>query len=187
MIEPRPFDPTCLRWVARLKFPPYRHLPGETPHPRTHPEGHSYGAIETYEGPPLLPDEWWENEAYLFGVDLYNYAYWWEAHEQWEGLWHLAGAQSVCGLYLQGLIQVGAALIKWHQGNRRGLIKLSGKGRDKLERVRGAVEGGVYMGLDLRDFLQQLEAFLGAFPVREKAGAVYCNSALAPLIRLARG
>ena len=186
MNQPRPFEPLCRRWVARLKFPPYRHLPGETPHPRIHPEGHSYGVTEPLEGKLLSPAAWWENEAYLFGVDLYNYAYWWEAHEQWEGLWRLAGVKSLCGLYLQGLIQVGAALIKWHQGNRRGASKLAAKGCDKLERVCGVVGGGVYMGLDLRDFLQRLENLQEVFPTSEESDTIYCNPALMPLIHLVR-
>jgi hypothetical protein len=43
MVQPRPFDPACQRWVPELNFPPYRHLPGETPHPHTHLDGHGYG------------------------------------------------------------------------------------------------------------------------------------------------
>ena len=122
-------------------------MPGETPHPRTHPRGHAYGTEAGYDGLPLLPDNWHCNQAYLFGVDLYNYAYWWEAHEQWEGLWRLAGSQSVCGLYLRGLIQISAALIKWHQGNQRGTVGLFGRGRDRLEQVLTGGKREVYMGL----------------------------------------
>ena len=186
MNQPRPFEPLCRRWVARVKFPPYRHLPGETPHPRIHPEGHSYGVAEFPAGECLSAATWWENEVYLFGVDLYNYAYWWEAHEQWEGLWRLAGAKSLCGLYLQGLIQVGAALIKWHQGNRRGAGQLAAKGCGKLERVCGVVSEGLYMGLDLGDFLQRLEALQEIISTSEESAAIYSDPALMPLIHLLR-
>ncbi len=184
MAQPRPFDPTCQRRAPTRSFPPYRHLPGETPHPRTHLRGHAYGAEAGYDGLPLRPDNWHCNEAYLFGVDLYNYAYWWEAHEQWEGLWRLAGSQSVCGLYLRGLIQISAVLIKWHQGNQRGTAGLSGRGRDRLEQVLTGGKREVYMGLDLRDFLRRVDGFLAHFPGPGAMDAVYEDPGLAPLIHL---
>ena len=149
-----------MRYVPHCSFPPYRHLPGQTPHPRTHPRGHGYGRQEQYDGAPLREDNWRQNTPYLFGIDLYNCAYWWEAHEQWEVLWHLAGRQTSSGLYLQGLIQTAAALIKWHQGNRRGRGTLWGRGRGKLARV-GAVQR-VYMGLDLEDFIERLDGFFAS-------------------------
>src|SRR2546422_4985790 len=34
------------------------------------------------------PEEWWDSEWYLYGIDLYNYGHWWECHEVFEGLWH---------------------------------------------------------------------------------------------------
>ncbi len=145
------------RWVSHQTFPPYRHQPGQTPHPRTHPHGHSYNCEPASRASELLPTHWSKNEAYLFGVDLYNYAYWWEAHEQWEPLWHLAGHRTLCGEYLQALIQTAAALIKWQQGNRRGVDKLWPRGRTKLEKVLAAKPQ--YMGLDLSDFLQRHTSF----------------------------
>lgn len=155
-LQPRPFAPALPRWTPHLSFPAYRHLPGQTPHPRTHPHGHSCGC-PTRSTTALLANHWPQNEAYLFGVDLYNHAYWWEAHEQWELLWHLAGRQTLCGQYLQALIQTGAALIKWQQGNRRGVDKLWPQGRSKLEKVLAAEQ--IYMGLDLADFLQRHTSF----------------------------
>ena len=69
-----------------INFPNYRYIPGIHPHPINSPEGHSFGAEEP-EIDSWDSDEWAENEDYLFGVDLYNYHYYWEAHEAWEGLW----------------------------------------------------------------------------------------------------
>ena len=56
------------------------------PHPTNSPEGHSYGK-EDEEHEKWDSDLWKDNEDYLFGIDLYNYHYYWEAHEAWEGLW----------------------------------------------------------------------------------------------------
>src|SRR3989441_5753773 len=67
-------------------FPAYRFIPGQSPHPRRDPHGHSYGQPEPTP-PPFMPEEWWDSEWYLYGIDLYNYGYWWECHEVFEGLW----------------------------------------------------------------------------------------------------
>ena len=180
--QPRAFDPSVPRRAPDLPFPPYRHLPGQTPHPHTHPDGHSYQRETACDSPALRSENWQSNRAYLFGTDLYNYAYWWEAHEQWEVLWHLAGRHSLCGQYLQGLIQTAAAFIKWHQGNQRGRDKLWEQGRHKLVEVLDVQE--VYMGLDLVDFLQRTGQFFcgcgNAAPMNFTGG----NVDRAPLLHL---
>lgn len=92
MTEPQPADPHGPRYSTR-PFPPYRFVPGQTPHPRRHPHGHSYGQAEP--NPALFPaEEWQKSDAYLYGIDLYNFAYWWECHEVFEGLWHAAGRET---------------------------------------------------------------------------------------------
>ena len=63
----------------------------------------------------LDPTMWYDCESYLYGVDLFNHAYWWEAHEAWEGPWRAAGRQSATGFFLQGLIQISVARLKWSQ------------------------------------------------------------------------
>ena len=75
------------RYAPRLPFPSYAFLPGRDPHPQRDPAGHSYGE----HGPTAVhvdADDWRDNEPYLFGVDLYNHGFLWEAHEAWEGIWH---------------------------------------------------------------------------------------------------
>src|SRR2546422_6465355 len=54
---------------------------------------HSYGQPEPTP-PPFMPEEWWDSEWYLYGIDLYNYGHWWECHEVFEGLWHAVGPDS---------------------------------------------------------------------------------------------
>ncbi|MGH7168620.1 MAG: DUF309 domain-containing protein [Nitrospiraceae bacterium] len=58
------------------------------------------------------PDEWRSSEDYLYGIDLYNFAYWWECHEVFEGLWHAVGHKTLQGNFFQALIQVAAANLK---------------------------------------------------------------------------
>ncbi len=152
------FDPTCPRYLPDLEFPPYRHLPGQTPHPRTHPLGHRFALPGT--SLPLTAENWPTHRAYLAGVDLYNHAFWWEAHEAWEGPWGTSAPG--CRHHLQGLVQLAAALIKWHQGNRRGMAKLAHSSRALLEAV--AAEHPHHLGLDLPDLLARTDAFFAASP-----------------------
>ena len=57
-------------------------------------------------------DEWSASEDYLYAIDLYNFAYWWESHEIFEGLWHACGRRTQAGNFFQALIQLAAANLK---------------------------------------------------------------------------
>ncbi len=182
--QPQPFDPNWHRYCPQNPFPPYRHIPGVTPHPIRDPLGHSYGIEEELDDTPLPPEEWKQNEAYLYGVDLYNFAYWWEAHEAWEGLWHQA--EDTYRLFLQGLIQVSASLIKYHMRMLRPLRTLSTAGRAKLRQVVSESGGAAqnYMGIDMSAFLETADAFFAPFfsePVTEET---YQQITVQPLILL---
>ena len=54
-------------------FPAYQHIPGRTPHPTRHPDGHSYGV--DLEIPVFDPAAFQEHTEYLYGIDLHNYGY----------------------------------------------------------------------------------------------------------------
>ena len=182
--QPEPFDVNWHRYCPQKPFPPYRHIPGVTPHPIRDPLGHSYGIEEDHNVEPLPPEMWRQNEDYLYGIDLYNFAYWWEAHEAWEGLWH--PAEGTYRLFLQGLIQVSAAFIKYHTRMLRPLRTLSTAGRAKLRQV--AIEcddaSGHYMGLDLPTFLDTADAFFAPFFDDSVTEATYRRNVIKPLILL---
>jgi hypothetical protein len=141
-------------------FPPYRYVPGMHPHPTNSPEGHSYGQEDGNY------DKWdsglWEdNEDYLFGIDLYNYHYYWEAHEAWEGLWIASVKNSSEHRFLQGLIKVGAALLKIRMAEYEiqdliGARNLARSGINLLSKV------GInqFMGLDIPKFLESYQDFV---------------------------
>ena len=139
---------------------------------------------EAHDAEPLPPKLWRQNEDYLYGVDLYNFAYWWEAHEAWEGLWHQA--EDTYRLFLQGLIQVSASLIKYHMRMLRPLRTLSTAGRDKLRQVVVECEdaGGNYMGLNLSDFLNTADAFFAPFFASTVTETTYHQNSVKPLISL---
>lgn len=98
---------------------------------------------------------WRENAAYLYGIDLFNYQYYWEAHESWEGLWKLEDRRSDCALLLRGLIQISALCIKRRAGNARGVEKLRDKALANLEPVCAKTP---YMGIDVGQLCHLLDS-----------------------------
>ena len=144
MATPLRFYP--VRYLPERPFPPYAFLPGRDPHPTRDPRGHSHGEESPAEY--FSPEQWQENDDYLFGVDLYNHGYLWEAHEAWEGLWHAAKHDELQAQHLQGLIQCAAAALKIPMEQPRGLEKLSANGTARLEEVARA-SGGSFMGIEL--------------------------------------
>ena len=165
MKRPRPFVPAIKPHLPGLPWPDRRYLPGERPRPAPPPPEPGSGT----------PADWRLDRAYLRGVDLFNRAYWWEAHEAWEERWRQA--ENPRRLYLQGLIQVAAGLLKWHLDNGRGHRLLWGKGRAKLSAV--ALDAPRFMGLDLPAFLHRLDDFERLAP---RPGAPVCGSAAVVLL-----
>jgi predicted metal-dependent hydrolase len=80
----------------------------------------------------------------LYGIDLYNYAYWWECHEIFEGLWHAAGHNTEQGNFFQALIQFAAANLKRFLGNEQAAQKLARSGLARLQNLPQ-----MYMGIDV--------------------------------------
>ena len=142
MTEPEPPDPHWPRYSTR-PFPLYRFVPGRTPHPRRDPSGHSYGLPEP-KPTQFSAERWQSSEDYLYGIDLYNFAYWWECHEVFEGLWHAVGHHSMQGNFFQALIQVAAANLKRFLGNEQAAQKLARSGLARLQNLPQ-----LYMGIDV--------------------------------------
>jgi hypothetical protein len=151
-----------VRYAPHKRFPPYAFLPGRDPHPTRDPRGHSFGVEESPAG--YWPaDRWRENEPYLFGVDLYNHGFLWEAHEVWESSWHRAKHDADQADMFQGLIQCSAASLKIPMEQANGLKKLAEAGTGRLESVAKRV-GPHFMGLDLWDFIHEFRAFAASEP-----------------------
>ena len=162
---PEPGDRGVRRYSQR-PFPAYRYVPGVHPHPNRDAAGHSY------EPPPRSsrhaawdPDGWQRLDDWLYGVDLFNHFYFWEAHEAWEGLWAAAPRGGPSSLLLQGLIQIAAALLKTHMGVAAAARTLSCEGLDKL---RHAAAGGArQLGLDLHAVTPRLARYFTALERNE--------------------
>jgi len=151
------------RYLPDRPFPAYAFLPGRDAHPTRDPLGHSYTSEAEPPAEYFDAQEWAENEDYLFGVDLYNHGYLWEAHEAWEGLWHQAKHDANQAEMLQGLIQCSAAALKVPMQQPKGLARLSEIGTGRIEKVAGSA-GPNYMGLDLFEFIEAFREFARSSP-----------------------
>jgi predicted metal-dependent hydrolase len=72
------------------------------------PTGHSYHV----ERIPVAAEASLSSDAFLWGLDLFNHGYYWEAHEAWEGLWRVADRDGPLRMLFKGLILLSAAGVK---------------------------------------------------------------------------
>ncbi|WP_245440445.1 DUF309 domain-containing protein [Neorhizobium sp. T25_13] len=68
-----------------------------------------------------------ESEEFLWGEDLFNHGYYWEAHEAWEGIWHVSDKCSEIRAVLKGLILLSAAGVKIREGKRTAAMRHAGR------------------------------------------------------------
>ena len=80
--------------------------------------------MEEVSGSPAAPRAMEGADEYLYGIDLYNYAYWWECHEVLERLWHAAGRKTEQANFFRALIQLAAANLKHFLGDRHATSNL---------------------------------------------------------------
>ena len=138
------------RLVPDRALPPYAYVPGQQPHPIRDPRGHSFGMKPDDPEPPD-PNRWRACRTYLYGIDLFNHGYYWEAHEVLEGLWHACHRRGPMGMFFKALIALAAAGLKLRMGNRRGVTGHARRAADLFDKI--ALEVGCdeahYMGLDV--------------------------------------
>ena len=110
-----------LRLLPHRGFPSYAYLPGQRPHPIRDPAGHSYH-VEPRPAIAAL-----DSDEFAWGQDLFNHGYYWEAHEAWEGIWHVADRGSALRALLKGLILLSAAGVKIREGKRAPAMRHAGR------------------------------------------------------------
>ena len=149
-----------LRLCPDRPLPPYSYVPGRLPHPISDPAGHSYGlhlnSPGEVEQKPVasvsLVSGWQESSDYLFGIDLFNHGFYWEAHETWEQLWIACGRSGREADFLKGLIKLAAAGVKVREGRPIGVQRHALRARELFELVsENMVDGRTSSlgGLDL--------------------------------------
>lgn len=163
------------RFVPDVAFPPYTFVPGRAPHPVRDPSGHLFGQMSE-SPPPLEPAHWRDSRAYLRGMDLFNHGYYWEAHEEWEGLWRAEGRTGRTADFLKALIKLAAAGVKKRQGQPRGVASHAA-GAAELFHDLAQQLGGVdadYLGLRLAElfaFAEEIERQAASVEADQDASA----------------
>lgn len=136
------------RLVPDRDFPAYGYVPGHWPHPENDPEGHSFDEEEPLVN-PLDPDDWKNCPDYLFGLDLFNFGYYWEAHESWEQLWHAAGRSGPTADFLRAMIKFAAAGVKVRQGNSRGIERHASSAINEFQQLTQRIDDPRFCGFSL--------------------------------------
>jgi hypothetical protein len=112
------------------------------------------------------------NPHWLHAIDLFNTGYYWEAHEAWEGFWHVFGRTTPEARLVQGLIRLAAACVKIREGTPEGVRRHALRARELLGDVaaadrnadaqRSAAESSDALGLSpksVASVLQELENY----------------------------
>jgi hypothetical protein len=126
----------------------------------------------------MSPEE--ERKIYYDGIELFNTHEFFEAHEAWEDIWHMAFGTKF--EFYQGMIQCAVALEHYRRSNPRGVVSLF-----KSYNVHFKDVPAVFMGLDVKDFLARmrhtLAPVLDADPLLER-GEIELDSSQTPKISL---
>lgn len=159
-----------LRLCPDRPLPPYSYVPGRFPHPIRDPSGHSYKAPgiqqETHRrsltAPVSLASDWKLSSVYLFGIDLFNHGFYWEAHETWEQLWIEFGRSGRDADFIKGLIKLAAAGVKAREGRPIGVQRHACRAQELFRLVwHSLTEPEVavrFGGLDLRSLCDAADA-----------------------------
>lgn len=141
--------PLAERLIKDRPLPPYSYVPGMHPHPIREENGHSFG--EEVSVSNFAPDNWRDCREFLFGIDLFNSGYYWEAHESWEAVWIAAGRSGVVADFLKGLIKLAAAGVKVREGNENGVRRHAARATQLFGETSAGQE--TLLGLRLTELL----------------------------------
>lgn len=132
-----------IRHLPKIPLPHYRYLPGQVPKDEHRQD------IPTFKLQKLNEETCKKNEAYLYGIDLFNHEFYYEAHEVWEELWLETGRKCPEGLFLQALIQLSAAQLKMRMKEEKPAQRLFRLASENLGKLPS-----FFLGLDLQKLLK---------------------------------
>jgi hypothetical protein len=121
-----------------------------------------------------------ERKLYYHGIALFNAHEFFEAHEVWEDIWHMAFGTKF--EFYQGMIQCAVALEHYRRSNPRGVVSLFESYNRHFKDVPK-----IFMGLNIEAFLvqmkQTLSPVLSAKPLPQK-GEIELDHSTVPIISL---
>jgi predicted metal-dependent hydrolase len=121
-----------------------------------------------------------ERKLYHDGIALFNAHEFFEAHEVWEDIWHMAFGTKF--EFYQGMIQCAVALEHYRRSNPRGVVSLFESYNRHFRDVPK-----IFMGLNVEQFLSQMSQTLApvlhANPLPQKGG-IELDYSTVPTIQL---
>jgi uncharacterized protein len=149
---------TIPRYAPEFPLPPYSYVSGHWPHPLREPTGHSFGKQHATLVLPQQAD-WARCREYCYAIDLFNAGYYWEAHEQWEALWHAADRVGPTADFFKALIKLAAAGVKAREGNPEGMLRHVTRALQLLKPVflltqQNTLDAERYWGLEWRQLFE---------------------------------
>ncbi|MGI8978537.1 MAG: DUF309 domain-containing protein [Pirellulaceae bacterium] len=157
------------------RFPAYSYVPGKYPHPQSDPLGHSFGHVPE-KCDPLTPENALRHATYLWGIQLFNHGYYWEAHETWEQVWHACGRKRSAADYLKGLIKLAAAGVKSREGRPEGVARHASRSAELLRSVKVSLGGS-----NAAPFGLTLDSLINIAEHVATHGGQYMNTSNAPV------
>jgi uncharacterized protein len=114
-----------------------------------------YSPAHMPQGPKTRMDSHKKDRLYQKGLDAFNSAHFFDAHEHWEEVW--LETPNPDKMFLQGLIQVAAAFHHYSRANLLGTRNLLQAGLLKLDRFPE-----VHGGLEIESFRAAVREWLVA-------------------------
>ena len=149
------------RYAAQTPIPEVPYLPGINSRPAD---------FQVTTSP--TSEDWRKDMGYLHGIDLFNHACYWEAHEAWEHQWlHVAEGELV-RTHLQGLIQASAALLKLVSSQPEPARTIWERGRTRLMTIAADAPEKIYRGIEIAPLITTLDALI------DKGTAVFSAPAI---------
>lgn len=153
--------PIPLRLLPNRPLPPYSYVTGKSPHPVRDPQGHSHSA-QALQITDVNIREWRTCEPYLWGIDLFNNGYYWEAHETWEAVWHAAQRRGIVADFCKALIKLAAAGVKAREGRPNGVQRHAQRAKQLFASVAEHLgpQNSSFMGLPLNSLIQSAQRLI---------------------------
>jgi predicted metal-dependent hydrolase len=144
------------RYAPGRALPAQAYVPGRSPRPPAIEPAH--GLMAALHAGAADAGTWQRHPAFLWGLDLYNHGFPWEAHEVWEALWQQAPRGAAARVMLQALIQCAAAVVHARAGRVTGRSRLAARALARLDQVQAAV-GWCCLGIDVGALAQAMRVW----------------------------
>ncbi len=99
------------------------------------------------------------DQAFPFGIDLFNHGCWWEAHEVWEDVWLGQLLQSLDRLGMELLIGAANLNLKIELGKVKASLRLQTKVGQQMEEWQGR-GGRTLFGVNILSWYDEYTAYI---------------------------